>query len=110
MIRRLLLLVILVLTPTVAHGYALTCGDARALVLGSDRFGNGVVVGHLFGAADVFAGLYCYVRDPRCNCYASLFDRTDNAFPQAYGQQLTACADGDTAFGAALRAARDVCG
>ena len=110
MIRRLFLALVLVLTPTIAHAYALSCGDARSLTLGSDRLGQGVVVGHLLGAADVMAGLYCYVRDPRCGCYSSLFQRSDDAFPNAYGQELATCSFNDTAFGAALRAARDVCG
>jgi hypothetical protein len=109
-IRRLTLALVLTLTPTVASAYSLSCGDARNFALSSDRFANGVVIGHLFGAADVFAGLYCYVRDSRCNCYSTLFDRTDDAFPSAYGRELSNCASGDTAFGAALRAARDVCG
>jgi hypothetical protein len=105
--KRIALTLILLLMPSMASAYSLTCGDARIAVNSGLDFAEGIVVGHLNGAGDVLAGLYCLVGSPRCACLSGLLDN-DN-FPRRYGQLLNACPANEPAYGPALQAAAQTC-
>lgn len=108
--KKLALALLLALTPTLAHGYAITCGAAvNAFLNGSDD-DQTVVVGHSAGSVDVLAGLICLTGGRTCTCLSNVITGRTEQFAEAYAEELLACAFSDPAFIPALRAARQVCG
>ena len=108
--KKLILILALMLVPATGHAYFITCGVAvNALVNGSDA-DQAVVVGHAAGAVDVLAGLICLTGGGTCSCLSSVITNRTQQFADAYADQLLSCGFNDPAFGAAMRAARSVCG
>lgn len=108
--KKLALALLLVLTPTLSHAYALNCGTAvNAFLNGSDTE-QAVVVGHSAGAVDVLAGLICLTGGRTCSCLSNVITARTEQYAEAYAEELLACGFSDPAFLPAMRAARQVCG
>jgi hypothetical protein len=99
--------------PSRADAYFLTCSQAVNAILYGNQGQQGVAVGHAAGAVDVLAGLVCLTGGRTCSCLANVIAAQTDAFSNALASQLTSCVafnPNDPAFGAAMRAARQICG
>lgn len=107
------ILALSILAPIRAEAFYLSCGTAfNAIAFGSDNQ-RGIAIGHGAGVVDMLAALSCFVRKSNCNCLETLVTANLNAYSEAVGQELTACAASSpnvSAVGPIMRAAARVCG
>lgn len=110
MMKKLILCLSLLAVPSAGHAYSVTCGQAINAILNGSDTAQALIVGHAAGAVDVLAGLICLTGGRTCGCLASVVTSRPEDYGDAYADQLLACGDDEPAFGAAMRAARDICG
>lgn len=105
-----LTLALLLAAPLRADAYYLSCGNSVDLILSGNEALAGVAVGHAAGAVDVLAGLICLTGGSTCSCLSNVVSVQTERYADALANELISCGTSDPAFGAALRAARQVCG
>lgn len=100
-----LIAVLLLVTAAPANAFFMTCGDVRAL---AETDSNGAI-GHSFGALDAYAGLLCFVGDPKCSCLIDAAANRPRDFSRQFDLLLQNCGDDDPAFGVAFQTAEALC-
>ncbi len=111
MIRRAILIAAFLVMPSMAQAYSFTCNQVVAAA-NAGLLTQGAVVGYAWGAADVLAGLLCFVNSPRCGCLSNIVAQRNEEFARAFANQIIDCRNrngNDPAFGPAMRAAQSVC-